>query len=307
MFLKKGTALISLNGAPGDHLSALPALRQLPFARLILSAYWRGGLIAALYEHQKLFDKFVWLEPTKMADWTPAQIGEYMLQQVADEQIDKYYDLNGYSGMVTPEDEIPVEDLRELGNRGNIYDRYCEILDVHKGNRPTLRFSEEEVEWVVDYCKQFPRLVGWQWSGSSKVKEFPRSEEVIMGLLEQHPDIHVVTMGSKRFSERHIPHERCTNLAGVIKWRQAALLTSVMDLYIAPDTSIMVAAQGFKKPKILLATTSGSQIAFPETQIIQSRAACSPCYQVIDTCDVDDCCGKIDDQAIYDAANNILK
>jgi hypothetical protein len=313
------TAMVSLNGAPGDHLLALPALRQFSkkWNHCLLTAHWRGGLVKAVYENMRIFDKIVWLDPSQMTDWHPNQVREYLLQQSQGYTIDWHYPLDQTpKGMMASADQwtqIPVESIRNYHKDVTFYDRYCDFLKVPaaKGLRPKMKFSKKEQSWLKKFAGTIreSRIVGWQWSGSAKVKEFPRSEEVIQNLLTQYKDIHIFMMGSRRFEDRKIKHRRCTNLAGKIKWRQAVLFTSAMDLYIAPDTSVMVAAQGFPNvSKILLATTtSGREIAFPETQIIQSTAGCSPCYRVLDTCDMDDCCGKIDDQEIYTAADHILR
>lgn len=317
---KDQTAMVALNGAPGDHLHALPALRQFSrqFKHTLLTAQWHGGLVKAVYENTDIFDKIIWLDAKQMEGWTEAQIGEYMLQETADYAVDWYFNLDqlalGKGLMFSPEhwDQTPVESIRGYNNEHTFYDHYCTALKVSevKGQRPKLVFTEEEWGWLGEFRSRFNelRLVGWQWSGSAKVKEFPRSEKVIFSLLGRYPDIHILAMGSKRFYGREIKHPRFTNLAGQIKWRQAVIITSELDLYIAPDTSVMVAAQMFKDvPKILLATTtSGRQTAFPETQIIQSTAECSPCYRVLDSCNLDDCCGKIDDQKIYKAVADIL-
>lgn len=313
------TVMVSLNGAPGDHLHALPALRQFckKFATLVMTAHWRGGLVKAVYENTGIVDHFVWLDQDKMEGWSEAQISEYLLQQLAEHDFEYHVPLRGiHSMMSSPEewDKIPIDAMREWQDRHSVYDRYCNVLGVPevKGARPEMVFTDEELDWARKFRDQFDaRIVGWQWSGSSGVKQFPelRTFDLLSTLVTEYPDIHIFTMGSQRFSDTRIPESNCTNLAGKISWREACLLISLMDLYIAPDTSVMVAAQGFPDvPKILLATTtSGSQIAFPETKIIQSTAACSPCYRVIDKCDVGDCCGMIDELVIYGAVDNILR
>lgn len=312
------TVMVMLNGAPGDHLHALPALRQLSqkCAAVYMTAKWRGGLVKAVYENTDIIDHFIWLDDQKMKDWTDAQIGEHMLYELGQRKIDKYYDLNGQHNMMNaPEewDKIPIEEMREHQEKETFYTRFCHALKVPeaKGSRPKMTYSEEERKWLEATVEYLPdlKLVGWQWSGSSNVKEHPRALEILSTLLGEYPDIHILAMGSQLFSKAKIPEKRCVNLAGEISWRQATLLTSIMALYIAPDTSVMVAAQGFPEvPKILLATTtSGTQIAFPETEIIQSTASCSPCYRTLNACEMDDCCGKIDDMMIYAAADKILR
>lgn len=309
------TVLVTLYGAPGDHLHALPALRlfRQKVGRLILNARWRGGLVNSVYQNLNLVDKFIWLDK-QMNKWSQSEIAEYLLQKLGADTFDLYHNLNGYTGMMsTPKEweRQPIGPMRNYQDRERIYDRYCQVLEVPKGGRPKLEFSEKEIAWAEEFMDGIGafKLVGWQWSGSSRVKEHPNPQDVILNLLRDHTDIKIISMGSERFADAYINHERFINLAGRIKWRQAALLTSYMDLFISPDTSIMVAAQGFEDvPKILLATTtSGKQIAFPETTIIKSTAGCSPCYRVLDTCDQDDCCGKIDDQEIYQAADHILR
>jgi ADP-heptose:LPS heptosyltransferase len=308
--------LVALFGAPGDHLHALPALRQFrqKIGRLILNAYWRGGLVSSVYDNLGIVDKFIWLDNRQMNGWTQPQIAEYLLMKLGANTVDYYYNLNGYTGMMSTPGEWekqPIAPMRIYQDKERIYDRYCQVLKVPKGNRPIMAFSDEEIKWAEDFMDGIGafKLVGWQWSGSSRMKEHRNPKEVILNLLWEHEDIKIVTMGSERFATALIDHERYINLAGRIKWRQAALLTSYMTLFISPDTSIMVAAQGFEDvPKILLATTtSGKQIAFPETTIIKSTADCSPCYKVLDVCDQDNCCGKIDDQEIYQAAEHILR
>ena len=312
-------AMVALNGAPGDHLHALPALRQFSgkCGELYMTAHWRGGLVQSVYENTGIVDHFVWLDDRKMCKWTEAQIGEYMLRQLGNRSFGRYYDLNGLHGMMASAaewDAISPAEMREWQDQLTVYDRYSIILNVReaKGLRPKMSYSRAEREWADMFVAniQEPRIVGWQWSGSADVKEFPKgkTQEVLSTLAEQYDDIHILALGSERFSDVPVP-DRCTNLAGHITWRQATLLTSKMQLYIAPDTSVMVAAQGFPDvPKILLATTtSGKEVAFPETTIIQSPVSCSPCYRIVKTCKKDTCCDKIPMSALLAGIDHILE
>lgn len=314
-------AMLSFSGAPGDHLHINPALRQLrrQVKSLLMTAEWKGGIIKSLYEHSGLVDKFVWLDSKQMEGWTEDQLRVYMLQETAGYEITEYHNLNGIIAggfMHMPPFNRKPREARGRISKKTFYDLYCDALGVPeaKGLRPKIKLGEADRSWLRNYrtglgIDKAIRLVGYQWSGSAKVKEIPYAFEIISKLLSNHNDIYIVAMGSERFKEALIPEGRCANLAGLIKWRQAAILTQEMSLYIAPDTSIMVAAHCYKDvPKILLATTtSGEQIAFPETAIIQSTARCSPCYRITDTCDLDNCCEAFDVDEIVETADKILK
>ena len=112
------------------------------------------------------------------------------------------------------------------------------------------------------------------------------------------------------------------NLGNSVSFRQAYILTSILDCLVAPETGLMVFAQAWAHlPKILLSThTYGYHITFDnyangscsDTLIIQSEAKCSPCYDIVFDCKHDGCnpwtlcMGKIPPEKVIAAIEDII-
>ena len=167
------------------------------------------------------------------------------------------------------------------------------------GKRPVTRMTHKERSWLRDfrYIHNIPKdafLLGWQFTGSSQVKWYPYFREVIQyAIMTQYPNVHVIGLGDMKelinWTEEH-HGGRFINLRGSVSFRQAYLLTSILDLLVSPETGIYVFAQAYPQtPKILLAThTNGTHISLgSESVILAAQCDCAPCYNIFATCDTD--------------------
>lgn len=168
------------------------------------------------------------------------------------------------------------------------------------GERPVTKITHQERSWLRDfrYIYNIPKdafLLGWQFTASSEIKYYPYFPEVMQyHIMPKYPNLYVVGLGDL---EKQIQWpEKChggrfVNLGRSVTFRQAYLLTSILDLLVSPETGIYVFAQAYSNvPKILLAShTDGTHITIgAESKILAAECDCAPCYSVLASCDTDE-------------------
>jgi len=146
----------------------------------------------------------------------------------------------------------------------NFFETYMEFAGVkpRKGVRPFFIIDQEERKWLDNFRNRYgiPEhafLIAWQWEGSAMIKQYPHFQQAVYPVMNEHDDIYLIGLGDKRAQDLvwNSAGARFINFAGRLKWRESALLTSIVDCYVGPETSITCAAQAFPRtPKILLAT-----------------------------------------------------
>ncbi len=167
---------------------------------------------------------------------------------------------------------------------GRAYSLEVSDLTYH----PELFFEEKEVEEAESYLQpgKFNILIGMSGSGSNKA--WPYIEPFCLKLVEDYPNIHLITVGD--YKCKLIEPEvkgRITNLSGVVSMRVAMALTGAVDLVIAPDTGIIHAAGCYSTPKICLLGHNTIECItkhFENDYSIEADselAPCSPCLFLI--------------------------
>jgi hypothetical protein len=356
--------MISHGGALGDNGFTIPALTALRKRYDEMYLYCTRSGVTALKD-TGLIDRFITDRPG-MADASKADRREWLLHATRD--IDFQARLN-FNGVVPgrymfhasdPKFHNSVEWKRANAEGVNFFDAFSErayrqgclsnrAFSEAIGKRPTIHLTHRELSWLQGFrhTHNIPEdafLLGWQFTGSSKIKWYPFFDLVVQkGIMRKYPQVYVVGLGdleNKMIWDRKGHQGRYVNLGKSISFRQACILTSILDCLVAPETGVMVFAQAWEHvPKILLAThTYGYHIvrqgdtgtrgqgekgkkrfapslspAVPsETVIIQSEAKCSPCYNIVFDCEHDGdnpwtlCMGKIPPEKVITAICSIL-
>lgn len=290
-------------GALGDQGFTVPAIRVLREQYNNVWLFCKEWGRTALGE-SSLISRFI-VKPADIEKKTEDEQYAFLVNQVWDLKIEKSVNFYGMlAGRYTfhPEDEKSNWDKEkkiENAKGVNFFDIYSEqagVLKEAKGMRPTTRHTELEKVWLKNFrhnnrIPEWAFLLGWQFTGSSMSKIYPYFGDVVQKIMYMYPHVYLVTTGDLRVKDvgRKYEYKRWINLVDTgLTFRQAYLLTSIYDCFVGPDTGVMVFAQGYETPKILLNTIIYDHYAFPETVVLQSDAPCSPCYNTINDCSVKD-------------------
>jgi len=225
-----------------------------------------------------------------------------------------------------PKFDAPLWWKRENADGVSFFDAMSERAGVPEaiGKRPITKLTHGERSWLRDfrYIYNIPKdafLLGWQFTGSAKIKWYPFFDAVIQkSIMTRYPQVYVIGMGD---IENRVQWDfkyhggRFINPGNSVSFRQACILTGILDCFVSPETGTMVFAQAYEHvPKILLAThTYGYHITFPETKIVQSEAECSPCYDIVFDCKHDGdnpwslCMGEIAPERVIEAIAQVIE
>ena len=329
--------MITHGGALGDNGFTIPALTELRKTYDEIYLYCAHQAATALKD-TGLIDKFIVRRPD-MCKATNGQKRHWLRQMMSD--IDFQAKLS-FDGVIPGRYMFHTEDSQYLRSsewkRKNaegvsFFDAFSERAGTQEaiGNRPEVYLTHKERSWLraFRYIHNIPKdafLLGWQFTGSAKIKWYPFFDLVIQkGIMRKYPQVYVIGLGDleNKLTWDHKCHGgRFINLGNSVSFRQACVLTSILDCLVAPETGIMVFAQAWADvPKIMLAThTYGYHITFarsavcstPETIIIQSAAECSPCYNIVFDCKHDSdnpwtlCMGKISPEKLMSAIEDVI-
>lgn len=154
--------------------------------------------------------------------------------------------------------------------------------------RPELFFDEAELEEARGPLKPgFNILVGLSGSGNNKA--YPWMMDLCNNLLNEHPEIHIITVGDVKCQilEDSIDDGNITKLSGNIPMRISMALTGLVQLVISPDTGLLHASGCYDTPKIgVLGHTTREHITkhFTNDYSIEADeklAPCAPCSFMI--------------------------
>ncbi|MFC1714859.1 glycosyltransferase family 9 protein [Candidatus Poribacteria bacterium] len=329
--------MITHGGALGDNGFTIPALIELRkrYGEVYLSCCQKA--VTALKD-TGLIDRFLVRHPD-MEEATEKQKRSWLLHMVSD--IDFHAKLN-FNNVLPgryvfhrddPKFPFPPEWKRENADGVSFFDAFSERAGTLEaiGRRPEIFLTHKDRSWLRDfrYIYNIPKdafLLGWQFTGNAKIKWYPFFDIVVQkGIMRKYPQVYVIGLGdieNRLTWDRRLHGGRFINLGDSVSFRQAYILTSILDCLVAPETGIMVFAQAWAHvPKIMLSThTYGYHITFdnstnhstPETVIIQSEAECSPCYNIVFDCmhDGDNpwtlCMGKISPEKVIAAIDNVI-
>jgi len=321
--------MVTHGGALGDNGFTIPALTELRkiYDEIYLSC--KEQACKALKD-TGLIDRFIVHEPDMAcAPWEERR--NWLIHVTRD--IDFHARLN-FNGVIPgrymfhkgdPRFHLSSEWKRENAEGVSFFDAFSRRAGTPKalGMRPGISMSIKERRWLQEFrhVHNIPEdafLLGWQFTGSAKIKWYPFFDIVIQkGIMHRYPQVYVVGLGDLRNKlkwDRKYHGGRFINPGSTISFRQACILTSIFDCLVAPETGIMVFAQAWAHvPKILLAThTYGYHIAFPETVVIQSEAECSPCYNIVFDCEHEGnnpwslCMGRIPPEKVIAGIEDIV-
>ena len=302
--------MIANRGALGDSGYGVPSLNVLrqDYDTIFMSSD-RESCRSAL-ENTGLVDSFI-IKPKEFIKWSPDYKRHWLLDRMPDFQ----HRCNFRPGaFLWHERELKFHAKKavrvnyskgknyfdELARRVQISDGVGIVRDgvpQAYGQRPVTKLTHKERSWLRDfrYSYNIPRnafLLGWQFHGSSLIKHYPFFDQVIQkSIMTRYPEVYVLGLGDLEESfawSADLHGGRYVNLMGSVTFRQAYILTSLLDLFISPETGVYVFSQAYPDvPKILLAShTDGSHITLgDETVILQAdHLPCQPCYRVVGDC-----------------------
>jgi hypothetical protein len=329
--------MITHGGALGDNGFTIPALLELRKKYDEVYLHCSQQAVAALGD-TKLIDKFIVRHPG-MDKATEKQRRNWLLHAVND--IDFQANLN-FNGVLPgryvfhkddPKSQLSLEWKRKNADGMSFFDAFSERAGTPEAakRRPEIFLTHKERSWLRDFrhIHKIPKdafLLGWQFTGSAKIKWYPFFDTVVQkGIMWKYPNVYVIGLGDIENIltwDRKFHGGRFINLGNSVSFRQAYILTSILDCLVAPETGLMVFAQAWAHlPKILLSThTYGYHITFDnsangsnsDTLIIQSEAECSPCYDIVFDCKHDGCnpwtlcMGKILPEKVIAAIEDII-
>lgn len=320
--------MITHGGAIGDNGFLIPALHELRKRYDRIYLYGVQQSVDAL-KGTLLIDEF-FVHPRKFGseDISDADKRELLKEHMSGIKFDDSLDFRGFIPMFRSgmggykwSKERKIENARGV----NFFDAASERAGTPAaiGSRPDMNIQDREQVWLDNFRQDFGIddrfLLAWQFKGSSKNKWYPYFDLVIQkAIMQNYPEVFVLGLGDieDRFKWKHKYHGgRFLNMGSNVTFREAALLTSICDCLVSPETGIFVFSQAFPEvPKVLLAThTTGEHICCGnETTILTSTAKCAPCYNIEwgNECPQVDgvpaCIGKIDPSRVIEAIENII-
>ncbi len=204
----------------------------------------------------------------------------------------------------------------------NYYDRTLELAGfTEKGLNGEIYFSEQEKVMLDYFRKKNSKTFNILWcpKGSGIHKICTHSDDIIDYLLDTYPDVKIFMVGGGDVDTIDAwKRDRLENRINIWTQRTSMIMTSVMDLVVAPETGVLNAAGCFDTPKIgLLTHSSHNNLTkyFKNCIPIQSKAKCSPCHKLLhdyfQVCPKDDqfgvpiCAASFDKQEIIDAVRSV--
>lgn len=280
--------LVIRYGAFGDMLCITPALKKLKEEgyHIVMNTNKRGEEVL---RHCPYIDEWLMHDESIHIDDLDKHWTKIKEQVNADRVINfsESIECNVAFHPINSEYIYPKNDPERIA-RGNR--NYYDVTEGWAGlsgcqKTPEFNFTEEEKEEAKKYIKEGRFNILWALSGSGKQKVYPWSDYVIGQVLKDYEDVQIITIGDEKSQLlESITDERITNLAGKVSMRISMVLTSMVQLVIAPDTGVLHAAGCFDTPKIgLLGHTNIENITkyFKNDYSIEANVPCSPCFKLI--------------------------
>jgi len=291
--------MVKHDGAIGDCGYTIPALNALKEAyQYIYQSCTNRGLTAL--QDTGLIDKFI-VKPKGFREWKEWEQRAWLVSETAEIDFDRVIN---FHGVVPGKYLFHLKDRQSQQSQAdkianakgiNFFDEMSRRAETPEaiGQRPITRHLHHERIWLRNFRLSYgipdnAYIIGWHFAGSGPIKWYPHFDKVMQkGIMRMYDDVYVVALGDtegKMDWDSKYHHGRYINFRGT--FRQAYILTSIMDLLIAPETSVYVFAQAYTTPKILLAThTDGTHITCgTETIILYPECDCAPCYNIVWDC-----------------------
>jgi len=294
--------MITHNGAIGDNIYTLPALRALrkKYDEIYLSCAPQGKLAL---EGCGVIDRFI-VKDKEYGKLTIQERIDWLVGQSNGIEFDARVNFHGviparlmYHSEDIVHSTLTKEERIARAKGKNFFDEMSIHAGVPEaiGERPDFAITEKERAVLRSYWKAHLKgkfVVGWQWCGSGQHKIYPWFDKVCQYNVLNWKDTVVLGFGDvegkMQWEESH-HRGRFINITGV-SFRWSLLLSSLCDVLVSPETGIFVGAQAFPSlHKILLAThTTGDHICCgSENIILKPTCACAPCYIIApDKCEL---------------------
>jgi hypothetical protein len=321
--------MIRDDGAYGDQGFKIPALRVL---RQHFDQIWEistGDFAQEAMENTGLVDGFIKIDEN-FYDWLQADQDDFLNDATGGIDFPVYLKTIGCIPgrlnfhMADKLSKKPVEWRRKRNVGLNYFDEMSRWLDVPEavGIRPATNITQAEGQFLRSFRADYniptdAFLLGWQLTGSSGAKRTPQLPEVMKAIFNKYPFVHLVVTGDLGGDAPELNSDpRCTNMYGLLSFREAYLLTSIMNCFVTPNTGVFVFSQCFQKtPKILISNIIDGNhcVCGDDTTVIQSAAECSPCYLLTQECKMDGdnpwfhCAGKIRPDRIIKAIEKEIR
>lgn len=269
------TAAVARYGAIGDMIiasSVFPALKEQGFH---LTVYCQPGAGYEAIKHDPHVDRFILQEK----DAVPIQfLGEFL------ENIKKKYDkfihlsesVEGSLLAVPKSMEWYWPNKARAVHMDRNYLEWTHILaGVDAPYRPKFYSTVEERSWALKQKERFGRRnILWSLAGSSGHKVWPHLDEVILRVMANYPDVHVVLVGDEscklleqgfcRWDEEKQDFVETMSRVHLRsgKWtiRQSMAFAEVSDLIIGTETGLLNAAGYMEVPKIITLSHSSQEM-----------------------------------------------
>ncbi len=167
-----------------------------------------------------------------------------------------------------------------------------------RGALPELYPSPDELTWLRslrgEHDAKGECVLLWHATGTAFNKWLPQTPLYVGALLAQYPRLIVYLLHDERalaiqdsFTLSESVRDRCRSIYGVWSFRQQLLATSIADLVIGPESSIVNASAAFDTPKVIFYSHSQHKNlsrhwwnAYPIHPT--SQCECAPCYRAIE-------------------------
>lgn len=294
------TACVTRNGGYGDCLMTLPVLRELKrqgyHVTFNTSAQGREVM-----EAEPSIDKIIVQFPNQVPNRQATEFWRRM-----DNHYDRHINLNGCpeqfllfrGGKTDPRAEgyQPIDPQFLLSHeiRHQIANRNYTDHMLIKAGMPELTGMAPERVAFTPYEERIARhfrgkhdgrfLVMLALGGSSYHKVWPHAQAYAERLLEECPDVQIVTVGEAQYQMMEWDHPKVTKRCGKMTFRQTILMASVCDLVVTPETGLAWATAGYENVRQLLFLSHSSDENltrdWKNTLAFVPEARCHPCHQI---------------------------
>ena len=204
---RKRNLIIQNPGGLGDTGFMIPALNYArnQYATIWMVCNWQGE---AVLGNTGLVDHFI-VKPEGFRDWEPDRMRKWLTEQAQDMQFHVRWAVAGcIAGRyifheIDEQSKLPKKTKMAINAGVNYFDETSKWLGVPEaiGERPVTRILDSEEEWLAGFRERHgippdAFLLGWQFTSSSKLREYPHFDRVVQkGIMAKYPEVFVVALG----------------------------------------------------------------------------------------------------------------
>jgi len=323
-------------GGWGDCLMAIPVLRELKAQGYHVTFYTQKQG-AEVMRHEPSIDELVELFEDQI---NPYLLGDFLARLST--HFDRFINLSQTCERVLlfrgkggkhfedsdePQDAqyaLPYEERHKIADRN--YQEYVNEISGLPNLSPVpqpmvLTEHDRGMGALIREDHKDNFLVLLSLGGSSNHKLFVRAKEFVHRFLAACPRARFITSGDIGKQMLEWKQAGVANRCGLMPFRSSAIVASVADLVVTPETGLAWVAAGFKTSQIVLLSHSSVQNLtkhWANTVSILPTVPCAPCHQIHNTpmdCVTDDahllpqgptpipiCASRLDMDALMSAA-----